>query len=106
MFTLNCKGRLLVIDEPIVMGIINATPDSFYPGSRVYEMDAVIKKAEQMIREGAAIIDVGGQSTRPNSKRVSVDEEMDRVLPVITAIHQQFPETIISIDSFYAAVVK
>src|SRR6187402_2915043 len=106
MFTLNCKGRLLVIDEPIVMGIINTTPDSFYPGSRVTEIDSVLQKAGQMITDGAAIIDVGGQSTRPGSKRVSANEEGDRVIPFIEAIHKNFPDIFISIDSFYASAVK
>ena len=106
MFTLNCKGRLLVIEEPIIMGIINATSDSFYAGSRLVEKDAVLKKAEQMINDGATIIDIGGQSTRPGSQRISADEERDRVIPLIEAIHQHFPETFISIDSFYALVVK
>lgn len=106
MFTLNCKGRLLLIKEPIIMGIINTTPDSFYSGSRFNEIDAVLQKADQMIADGATIIDVGGQSTRPNSQRISAEEERDRVIPVVKAIHERFPQTIISIDSFYAQVVK
>ena len=106
MYTLNCKGRLLVLNEPIVMGIINATPDSFYSGSRIGGIDAVLQKTEQMINDGADIIDIGGQSTRPNSKRVSADEESERVIPFVEAIHKNFPQTIISIDSFYSAVVK
>ena len=106
MYTLNCKGRLLVLNEPIVMGIINATPDSFYSGSRIGGIDAVLQKTEQMINDGADIIDIGGQSTRPNSKRVSADEESERVIPFVEAIHKNFPQAIISIDSFYSAVVK
>ena len=106
MYTLNCKGQLLLIDEPIIMGIINATPDSFYSESRISKVDAVLRKAEQMIHEGAAIIDIGGQSTRPNSQRISANEENERVIPVVEAIHKNFPQTIISIDSFYAMVVK
>ena len=106
MYTLNCKGRLLVVNEPIVMGIINATPDSFYSESRVASIDAVLRKTEQMIKDGADIIDIGGQSTRPNSKRIPANEESERVIPVVEAIHKNFPQTIISIDSFYAQVVK
>ena len=106
MYTLNCKGRLLVLNEPIVMGIINATPDSFYSGNRIGGIDAVLQKTEQMIKDGADIIDIGGQSTRPNSKRISADEESERVIPFVEAIHKNFPQTIISIDSFYSAVVK
>lgn len=104
MFTLNCKGKLLVIDHPIVMGIINITPDSFYKGSRTNELDEVLFGAEKMIEEGAAIIDIGGQSTRPKSVQISADEELKRVLPAIEAIHKKFPETIISIDTFYSKV--
>ncbi|HVG17091.1 MAG TPA: dihydropteroate synthase [Chitinophagaceae bacterium] len=105
MFTLNCKGRLLSFEEPIIMGIMNTTPDSFYPGSRINDTDAILFKAEQMISEGATIIDIGGQSTRPNSSRVTADEELARVIPHIEALSKRFPELIISIDSFYAAVV-
>src|SRR5688572_2088570 len=65
MFTLNCKGRLLLIEQPIVMGIINATPDSFYEGSRFQGIDGILKQAEKMYTEGAVIVDIGGQSTRP-----------------------------------------
>ena len=106
MFTLNCKGRLLTIEEPVIMGIINTTPDSFYPGSRVIEIDTVLAKAEQMINDGVTIIDIGGQSTRPGSHRISAGEEKDRVLPFIEAINKHFPQTFISIDSFYASVIK
>ena len=106
MFTLNCKGRLLIIDEPIIMGILNITPDSFYKDSRLNDGDALLKKAEAMIKEGAVILDVGGQSTRPNSKRVSAEEELKRVVPAIEAIHKNFPEAIISVDTFYSMVAK
>ena len=106
MFTLNCKGRLLTIDSPVVMGIINITPDSFYEGSRKPTIEGALQKAEQMINEGAAILDIGGQSTRPNSTLLSATEEAERVLHVIEAIHKKFPETIISVDTFYATVAE
>lgn len=106
MFTLNCKGKLLVIEEPIVMGIINTTPDSFYQGSRTNLIDDILFRAEKMISEGATILDIGGQSTRPKSEQVSDDEELKRVLPAIDAIHKKFPEQIISIDTFYSTVAK
>lgn len=106
MFTLNCKGRLVVIDKPIVMGILNVTPDSFYGGSRVGELADALRKAETMITDGAAILDIGGQSTRPNSERVSAEEELQRVIPAIEAVHRHFPEQLISIDTFYASVAK
>jgi len=106
MFTLNCRGRLLTFDSPIVMGIINLTPDSFYSGSRQSTVDAALQKAEQMIKEGATILDLGGQSTRPNSKQITAQEEAERVCPVIETVHEQFPETIISVDTYYAFVAE
>lgn len=106
MFTLNCKGRLLVVDKPLVMGIINATPDSFYKGSRFSGTDTILMQAEKMLKEGADILDIGGQSTRPGSELVSAEDEIKRVLPAIEAISKKFPGSFISIDSFYAKVVK
>jgi dihydropteroate synthase len=106
MFTLNCKGKLLVIDQPIVMGIINITPDSFYTGSRVGAIDEVLVRAEKMINDGAAILDIGGQSTRPKSDQLSVEDELRRVLPAIEVLHKNFPEQIISVDTYYSKVAK
>ena len=83
MFSLNCKGKLVLIEKPLVMGILNITPDSFYAGSRFQNLDAIGIKAEQMMEEGADILDIGGQSTRPGSERISAEEEMQRVIPVI-----------------------
>ncbi|MFM2363843.1 MAG: dihydropteroate synthase [Bacteroidota bacterium] len=103
MFTLNCKGRLLIINEPIVMGILNITPDSFYEDSRVNTTDAIITKAGQMIADGATIIDVGGQSTRPNSQLLAAYEETERVIPAIIALAKAYPTVFISIDTFYAS---
>jgi dihydropteroate synthase len=106
MFTLNCKGRLLAIEGPLVMGIINCTPDSFYSGSRINSMDAILSRAGQMIADGATVLDLGGQSTRPQSRQVSAEEELDRVVPAIEAIHRQFPGQPISIDTFYSKVAR
>ena len=106
MFTLNCKGRLLLIDRPVVMGIINATPDSFYSGSRQQSVDEALQKAEMMLREGATLLDIGGQSTRPGSASLNEEEELKRVLPAIEAIHQQFPDCFISIDTYYSKVAR
>lgn len=103
MFTINCKGKIWVVDKPLVMGIINATPDSFYKGNIDEDM---LQLATGMIADGAAILDIGGQSTRPGSKRISAAEEISRVVPVISAIHQAFPETIISIDTYSSEVAK
>jgi dihydropteroate synthase len=104
MFTLNCKGRLLVVDKPIVMGIINITPDSFYAESRQNTIDEVLQKATEMLQEGATILDIGGQSTRPGSRLLTPEEELERVLPAITSIRKKWPDAFISIDSFYSKV--
>lgn len=106
MFTLNCNGRLLVIEEPIVMGIINATPDSFYSSSRQLAVDDALKQAEKMLQEGATILDIGGQSTRPGSKPLNAEEELARVTPIIEAIANQFPDAFISIDTYHSLVAK
>ncbi len=106
MFTLNCKGRLLLLEKPVVMGIINLTPDSFYSGSRQQATDAVLAEAGKMLQEGAMILDLGAQSTRPGSERVSEEEELKRLLPALEALSQQFPEAFISVDTFYASVAK
>ncbi|TKK67197.1 dihydropteroate synthase [Ilyomonas limi] len=106
MFTLNCNGRLLIIDKPIVMGIINTTPDSFFAGSRKSGVDAALEQAAKMLQDGATILDIGGQSTRPGSTLISENEERDRALPVIEAIAKAFPEAFISADTFYAAVAR
>jgi dihydropteroate synthase len=104
MFTLNCKGRLVVVEKPMVMGIINATPDSFYSGSRFDGVEKILAHAELMINEGADILDIGGQSTRPGSEPVSSAEEIERTIPAIKAIINKFPTTLISIDTYYAEV--
>ena len=104
MFTLNCKGRLLVIDKPLVMGIINVTPDSFFGGSRFNSVDEIIMETEKMLNDGADIIDIGGQSTRPGSELIPADEEIKRVVPSINAIANKFPRAFISIDTFYSKV--
>jgi len=104
MFVLNCKGRLLVVDKPLVMGIINVTPDSFYSGSRFNLASDVLPQVEKMIKEGVSIIDVGGQSTRPGSQQLSAEAELERVIGIIESIHFNFPDTVISIDTFHAKV--
>jgi dihydropteroate synthase len=104
MFTLNCLGKIIVIEKPLVMGILNATPDSFYEGHLLKQQDEMFALIQKLVTEGADIIDVGGQSTRPGSLRITEAEEIKRVLPVIGLIKQQFPETIISIDTFSSEV--
>ncbi len=106
IFTLNCKGKVLIIKHPIIMGIINATPDSFFQASRKETIKESLLKASEMIAEGATILDIGGQSTKPGSLPISVEEELNRVIPMISAISHSFPETIISIDTYYSEVAK
>ncbi len=104
MFTLNCKGRLLIADKPLVMGIINVTPDSFFGGSRFNSMDDIAAQVEKMLNDGADIIDIGGQSTRPGSEPITADEEIKRIIPAIEMIAKKFPTTFISVDTFYSKV--
>ncbi|HJV18473.1 MAG TPA: dihydropteroate synthase [Sediminibacterium sp.] len=106
MFTLNSKGSLWTIRQPVVMGIINATPDSFFSKSRATGLEAAVATAARMIREGAALLDIGGQSTRPGAVLVGEAEEIDRVVPVINAIHQAFPGILLSVDTYYPAVAQ
>jgi len=88
------------------MGIINSTPDSFYEGSRFTGTDKTLVQAEKMITQGADIVDIGGQSTRPGSEQVSEDTELSRVVDSIEAIHRRFPDIIISVDTYYSTVAK
>jgi len=104
MYTLNCKGKLLVLDKPLVMGILNVTPDSFYDRHLLTGVDAIITHAGKMISEGADILDIGGQSTKPGSQRITIEEELARVLPVVILLQQKYPDLVLSIDTYYAEV--
>src|ERR1700730_17474506 len=106
MFTLNCKGKILVISKPLIMGIINVTPDSFYEGSRFSEKEGLIRQAEKMISEGADILDIGGQSTRPGAVSLGAEAELERVAKAIELVHAHFPDTVISVDTYYAKVAQ
>ena len=104
--TLNCKGRLLDLSAPIVMGILNVTPDSFFKGSRVSTEKALLEQAERMLTEGAKILDIGGMSSRPGAEIISEKEELHRVLPAIKTVIKQFPEAIISVDTIRSSVAE
>ncbi len=106
MFTLQSKDRTIVVDKPIVMGILNITPDSFFEGSRVVEMDQILRKAEQMLRAGATLLDIGGQSTRPGSERLSAEEECDRVILPIERLSSEFPQAFLSVDTYHPQVAE
>jgi dihydropteroate synthase len=102
--TLNCRGRIHTVDKPLVMGILNVTPDSFFGGSMAADLEEYVARAGQMLADGAAIIDIGGQSTRPGSQRIEADEESERVLPVIRAIKKAYPDVFLSIDTYHHRV--
>ncbi len=102
---LRIKDRLITLHGPAVMGILNATPDSFHGDSRV-DVDGALRLAERMLTEGAAVLDIGGASSRPGSAEVDAAEELRRVLPVIAAVHARFPEALISVDTWRAAVAR
>lgn len=104
--TLNLKGTLLEVGRPKIMGILNVTPDSFYSNSRTQSIEDVLQRADKMIIEGATFLDIGGYSTRPGAQDIPVQEELDRVLPVIEAIHKHYPACFLSIDTFRAKVAQ
>ncbi len=105
-YFLNIKGNLIEINKPWVMGILNVTPDSFFDGGHYTSNELALKHCEKMLNEGAHIIDIGGQSTRPNSDLITEEEELKRVIPVIELILKEFPNTLLSIDTFYAKVAQ
>ncbi len=102
--TLNCAGTLLSLETPLIMGILNVTPDSFYDGGRHQTLDNALRQAEKMLSEGASILDIGGASSRPGAKYVSEEEEIRRTLPVIETIKKEFPDAVLSIDTYQSAV--
>lgn len=106
MTTLQCRGRLLDLSTPVVMGILNMTPDSFYDGGRLDSVDAVLRQAEKMLLDGAALLDIGGASSRPGAAEVPEADELKRVVPAIEALSRQFPEALLSIDTWRASVAR
>lgn len=106
MNSINIQGRLLDFEIPKLMGILNVTPDSFYSGSRVQEMDVLLAKAEQHLAEGATFLDIGGYSSRPGAPDISEEEEIQRILEPIKEVTQAFPQAIVSIDTFRSNVAR
>ena len=104
--TLNCQGHLLDLTVPKVMGILNVTPDSFYDGGRYTSLSDTLKQAERLLKEGATFLDIGGYSSKPHAAEVSLEEELQRVLPVVKAIRKSFPSALLSIDTFRSAVAQ
>lgn len=104
--TLNSKGKLIDLSTPMVMAILNITPDSFYSGSRINNIDQALSKTDTFIQEGAQMIDIGAYSSRPGAAHVSETEELQRLTPIVEAIAKEFPSVLISIDTFRAKVAE
>lgn len=106
MMTLNCNGKLIDLTSPKVMGILNVTPNSFYDGGKHVEEKVILTQVEKMLLEGATFIDVGGYSSKPNAEEVAEEQELQRILPVVQNISKEFPNTVISIDTFRSKVAQ
>jgi dihydropteroate synthase len=104
--TINCKGRLVDLSTPKVMGILNITPDSFYDGGKYKDEKSILKQVENMLREGASFIDVGAYSSRPGAAHVSEEEELNRIVPIVELLVSNFPDIYLSIDTFRSKVAK
>jgi dihydropteroate synthase len=104
--TINCKGTLIDLTAPKVMGILNITPDSFYDGGKYKNESEILNQVEKMLLDGATFIDVGAYSSRPGAQHISEEEELKRSIPVIRLLLQHFPEIIISVDTFRSKVAK
>ena len=105
-FSLNCRGKIVDLSTPLVMGIINCTPDSFHASSRVQSIEKAIVLAQKHLNEGASILDIGAYSSRPGAENISSEEEINRLFPIVEAIRKKFPEVLMSIDSFRAEVIE
>lgn len=103
---INCSGKLIDVSEPIVMGILNITPDSFYDGGRNNTELSALKKTEKIILEGGKIVDIGAYSTRPGTNFISQEQERERLFPIFEAIKKEFPSLVISVDTFRAKIAK
>ena len=104
--TINCNGKLIDLTSPKVMGILNITPNSFFDGGKYADENSILQQVEKMLVDGATFIDVGAYSSKPNAEFVSEEEEIERLLPVVELILKNFPETLISVDTFRATVAK
>ena len=104
--TLNCNGQLIDLNTPKLMGILNVTPDSFYDGGRFKDEKSVLTQVEKLLKEGATFIDIGAYSSRPGADFVSKEEELKRLIPIVTSVVNNFPKSLISIDSFRSDVIK
>ena len=103
---INCKGRLIDLDRPRIMGILNITPDSFYDGGKYKTIADLLRQVEKMIREGATFLDMGAYSSRPKAAHITEEDELHRLMPALESVLREFPEAMISIDTFRSAVAK
>ncbi|MGB5229482.1 MAG: dihydropteroate synthase [Eudoraea sp.] len=104
--TINCKGRLIDLKKPKVMGILNVTPDSFYDGGKYKDEVSVLKQAEKILDEGATFVDLGAYSSRPGATHISEEEELSRILPIVDLLINAFPDIYLSIDTFRSNVAR
>ncbi|HCM22495.1 MAG TPA: dihydropteroate synthase, partial [Porphyromonadaceae bacterium] len=100
------KGKLVELSAPLVMGIVNVTPDSFFEGSRKQTEEEIVQRCRQIVEEGGAIIDVGAQSTNPHSEWLTAPQEAARLMPALRLIRKEFPDAVLSVDTFYADVAR
>ncbi|MEP2058425.1 MAG: dihydropteroate synthase [Maribacter litoralis] len=104
--TINCSGKLISLEQPKIMGILNVTPDSFFDGGKYKDESSILQQVEKMLNEGATFIDVGAYSSRPGALKVDETTELKRIEPIVSLILKKFPETILSIDTFRSNVAK
>lgn len=104
--TINCKGNLIDLSTPKVMGILNVTPNSFYDGGKFFEEKEILQQVKKMISEGTTFIDIGAYSSKPRAEYVSENEELKRIVPVVNLIQKHFPKVVISIDTFRSEVAR
>lgn len=105
-FSINCNGKLVDLSQPRLMGILNLTPDSFSDGGQFNNEKSALQQAEKLLKNGATIIDIGAQSTRPKAEFLKAEEEINRIGNIISLIKKEFPDSLISLDTFYSEVVK
>lgn len=106
MSTINCKGTLIDLSTPKVMGIVNVTPDSFFDGGKLTNSDEIVRQVDKMLDDGATFIDLGGYSSKPGAEFVSEAEELNRVIPIVKILVEKFPDILLSIDTFRSEVAK
>ena len=104
--TLNCQGKLVDLSVPKIMGILNLTPDSFYDGGQFNSIDLAVKQTEKMIQEGATFIDIGAVSSRPGAELLTVEQESQRMFPILNELLKIFPNTLFSIDTYHSSIAR